>query len=149
MPEVNQPRRPARRVSELWLGGPTLLAASIGLALAAASAWAGSTLNATRIARCWMLDATGLPCPGCGLTRSLGAGLHGAWAESWHYHPFGLFILGLFFLTVTLHLLPRSVREGFKKKVDARPRLFQCGYVLFVVAFLGFGIGRALLTRFT
>src|SRR5262245_17179446 len=141
MPKLNKPLRPACRASELWLGGPMLLAASAGLTLAAASAWASSTLNSVGAARCWIWDATGLPCPGCGLTRSLGAGLQGEWAESWHQHPFGLFILGLFILTLTLHLLPRSVREGFKKKVDDRPRFFHCGYVLFVVAFLGFGIG--------
>ncbi|GAB24176.1 MAG TPA: DUF2752 domain-containing protein [Gordonia polyisoprenivorans] len=33
---------------------------------------------------------TGLPCPGCGLTRSWVYGVHGDWSQSFAAHPFGL-----------------------------------------------------------
>lgn len=33
---------------------------------------------------------TGLPCPGCGLTRSWVYLAHGRWSDSWAAHPFGV-----------------------------------------------------------
>ncbi len=33
---------------------------------------------------------TGLPCPGCGLTRAFVCLGHGRWGEAWHWHPLGL-----------------------------------------------------------
>lgn len=38
---------------------------------------------------CLMRRATGLPCPGCGLTRSFCALAKGEVARSAHFHPFG------------------------------------------------------------
>jgi hypothetical protein len=39
--------------------------------------------------------ATGLPCPGCGLTRSWVYLAHGRWAESVTAHPFGVIAAAL------------------------------------------------------
>ena len=38
---------------------------------------------------CSFLDLTGLPCPGCGLTRSVVASVHGDLAGSWGFHRLG------------------------------------------------------------
>ncbi|GAB4468852.1 MAG: hypothetical protein OHK0029_41350 [Armatimonadaceae bacterium] len=32
---------------------------------------------------------TGLPCPGCGMTRSVVSCAHGNWQTAWSFHPFG------------------------------------------------------------
>jgi len=38
-------------------------------------------------------------CPGCGMTRSLAAFLHGDFWESWFYHPLGVVVaLGLVYI---------------------------------------------------
>jgi hypothetical protein len=37
--------------------------------------------------------ATGLPCPGCGMTRSAVALLHGDFGASLYYHPLGVVIV--------------------------------------------------------
>jgi hypothetical protein len=43
---------------------------------------------------CIFAEVTGLPCPGCGLTRAIWALVHGDWQTSWLFHPFaGFFIL--------------------------------------------------------
>lgn len=45
---------------------------------------------------CPFKNITGLPCPGCGLTRSVVYSAHGQWQQAITYHPFGpLFIAGL------------------------------------------------------
>ncbi len=45
---------------------------------------------------CPFKNITGLPCPGCGLTRSVVYSAHGQWQQAITYHPFGpLFLLGV------------------------------------------------------
>ena len=42
---------------------------------------------------CLFLRTTGLPCPGCGLTRSCVAAVHGRVGESLAFHPIGFTVL--------------------------------------------------------
>ena len=39
---------------------------------------------------CTLRSMTGIPCPGCGLLRSLVSAMHGDFAKSWEYHRLGL-----------------------------------------------------------
>lgn len=39
------------------------------------------------------------PCPGCGITTSFSATIHGDFAAAWTAHPFGPFIYAIFTLT--------------------------------------------------
>ena len=41
---------------------------------------------------CPFYNITGLPCPGCGLTRAFVSLGHGQWLESLHWHPLGWLI---------------------------------------------------------
>jgi hypothetical protein len=43
---------------------------------------------------------TGLPCPGCGLTRSMVAGVHGQLKASFRYHRLGILTLFYLFLQI-------------------------------------------------
>lgn len=47
---------------------------------------------------CLFYALTGLPCPGCGLTRSFVCLGHGHLRESLHWHPLGLIIYGVLLL---------------------------------------------------
>lgn len=54
--------------------------------------------------------SVGLPCPGCGMTRSIGALWHGDWLTSFRYHPLGLPLFVacvLLLLVLCLHRAPR------------------------------------------
>ena len=65
--------------------------------------------------------------------------------ESWHYHPFGLFILALFIFTAVQSLLPKIYRDRIAEYMQTRAIIFNSFYLVFVTAFVGFGLARALL----
>jgi hypothetical protein len=123
----------------LWLGRHCVIVAWVGLLVAAISPPHGFGISV-----CWFSSATGLPCPGCGVTRSLSCGLRGLWLESWHYHPMGLLILALFGFTAAQSLLPRPAREHLAQGTKGHALLFNTVYLAFVVAFISFGFARAL-----
>jgi hypothetical protein len=52
-------------------------------------------LRLSLIDTCWSRTVLGIPCPGCGLTRSFAAMAHGEFRSAFHFNPMGpiLFIL--------------------------------------------------------
>src|SRR5205807_1514463 len=126
--------------SARWLSGPCLCAAWAGLLLAFFTPPHGTGWTV-----CWLKYATGIPCPGCGLTRSLSCALRGMLSESWHFHPMGFLVLALFVTLATASALPRF-REWLVTLMDSNERLFNALYLGFVVTFVGFGLIRALVT---
>ena len=129
-----------RHVAALWLNKYSVLVAWVGLALAVISPPHGSGISV-----CWFQATTGLPCPGCGMTRSLSCGIRGMFRESWEYHPFGLFVLALFVATAAQSLFPAHMRDGLKQFIEARAKVFKISYLVFVIVFVSFGTTRALL----
>ncbi len=130
---IKEPEQAAR----FWLGRPCVVVAWLGLSLAVVSPPHGSGVSV-----CWFEQATGLPCPGCGLTRSLSCGLRGMFSESWHYHPLGLFILVLFIFTAAQSLLPKRFRDGIARRVQAHAMAVNIFYFAFVTVFVVFGATR-------
>jgi hypothetical protein len=128
-----------RRVSELWLNGYLVFVSWAGLLVAGITPPHGFGITV-----CWIKSATGLPCPGCGLTRSISCALRGMVVESWQYHPFGFLILAIFVSAAAMSLMP-ALRRKLTRHIDSRPKLFGRIYAGFVAAFVGFGIARALL----
>jgi len=132
---LNRPEKVYRR----WQGKVVVWVAWLGLLLAAVNPPHG-----TGITVCWLKYSTGVDCPGCGLTRSLSCGLRGMFAESWQYHPLGLFILALFAATAVRSLLPSPWQERIKAWMEAHAFACNLFYLAFVVTFIGFGTIRAL-----
>ena len=64
---------------------------------------------------CLFRQTSGLPCPGCGLTRSLVSAVHADWAGSSTHHRMGILVLGYLMLQSLARLawlgLPR-LRES-------------------------------------
>ena len=123
-----------------WQGKVTVCAAWLGLLLAGINPPHG-----TGITVCVFKLCTGISCPGCGLTRSLSCGLRGMFAESWQYHPLGLFILALFIATAIRSLLPSKWQERIRSWMESHALVCNSLYLAFVVTFLAFGTARALI----
>ncbi|MBV9867888.1 MAG: DUF2752 domain-containing protein [Abitibacteriaceae bacterium] len=84
---------------------------------------------------CMFYRLTGLPCPGCGMTRAVVCCAHGLWSEAVFYHPLGpLFFMAL--VGIALAPLIRSLwpRHPFKLAVGTK-RWFYQG-ITYVGAFL-------------
>jgi hypothetical protein len=92
---------------------------------------------------CTFAEMTGLPCPGCGLTRATSALLHGDWRTSWQFHPFaGGFLLAGFFVAAGA-LLPGVWLEKLTAKVEGIERRTKLP-AIFLVAVVCFGLLRML-----
>jgi hypothetical protein len=55
---------------------------------------------------------TGLPCPGCGLTRGVGCMLRGDWAGMMAAHPFTPYFVFLAAVMAVAVILPRNWRKN-------------------------------------
>lgn len=64
----------------------------VGLPLLAAALWAHyyRAFDPNGPVLCGFRAISGMPCPGCGITRSLSAVTHGRWALAFDSHPLGL-----------------------------------------------------------
>jgi hypothetical protein len=72
---------------------------------------------------CPLRAATGIPCPGCGLTTSIVQFLHGNFTKSIETHAFGpVFLLILFIMMMAL-IVPLNMRQqlvGFIDRLETR-----------------------------
>ncbi len=83
------------------------------------------------------------PCPGCGLTTSLTAFVHGDWAFAFHAHPFGPFMyVGM---TVWAFLCLYGWIKNLR--LDGGGPTFNRIVTVFMVLFFAFGIGRMILDK--
>ena len=91
-----------------------LAAAQVGAVWAGVGGWP-----------CPVRGATGLPCPGCGLTRGAVALARGQWGESLAAHAFAPVLLICLAACAVAALLPRRQREAFvgvAERVERRTR---------------------------
>lgn len=66
---------------------------------------------------CPFLKVTGLPCPGCGMTRSCLALLRGNWADVWRLNPFGPVFAAFWAVVGAGLLLPQPWRSRFADRL--------------------------------
>ena len=95
------------------------------------------------IHRCPFHGLTGLPCPGCGLTRAGARLLEGDWAAMWRLHPFAPYFALWAVLLAGAALLPGRWRDHWSEawtRLEARTRFHAVALVSFAV----FGVARLL-----
>ncbi len=61
---------------------------------------------------CWLKASTGIPCPGCGLTRSLSTIMRGDLSAAVLLHPFGPLLLPTFAGIAYVGLSPQRLRRA-------------------------------------
>jgi hypothetical protein len=127
--------------AELWL-------ARVGLVTAVAVLVAARTLSLDKghvtlprvqwplPVTCSLRRLTGLPCPGCGLTRSLVALAHGDANAAWQFNPAGALVLVLLVLQIPLALLQEARRWAGRPPLPLSP-LARLGAVLLMSVLVG------------
>ena len=89
---------------------------------------------------CIFRRATGIPCPGCGMTRAFAAMARGEWRAAIEFHPLAP-ILGIEFLALWL----AWGREAFRRSFEAREGEFVFGVRSERLAHFAIANGAALL----
>jgi hypothetical protein len=134
---VLEPKLSSTVLTNTWattilLGG--VLIASVMLPLPAAD---GKILGLPDV--CLFYDFTGLPCPGCGLTRSFVCFAHGRIAEAFGWHLFGPPLWLLFALLFVRSLFTIKLKRDV---FPVRSSLVNKAALVGVVAFVVFGATR-------
>jgi hypothetical protein len=91
---------------------------------------------------CWFHGLTGLPCPGCGLTRSFASISHLELGAALHFHPFGVLLYALALGLTAAGLAGERRRRLLRAWVERRARAVSVVYGGLVAAFIGFGLVR-------
>jgi hypothetical protein len=85
---------------------------------------------------------TGLPCPGCGLTRGLSSLLHLHFARAFDYHPLAYFLLPAAALIASQAVLPDSALRHLHSWVRGHDAGLRSAAVASMIGFVLFGIAR-------
>lgn len=88
---------------------------------------------------CWFRGLTGLPCPGCGLTRSFSSIFHLHFAQALDYHPFGFLLLPLLLIVAAQMFLPLGFRQSAESFIRRRQTAVRLGYMALIYGFVAFG----------
>ena len=84
---------------------------------------------------CSFKNLTGLPCPGCGLTRSIVAGMHGDFGESLSYHKLGLLTLAYVCLQFIYRLIVIVV-PSLRARTQVVGKILNRGMVVLAVFYV-------------
>jgi hypothetical protein len=72
--------------------------------------------------QCPIFSSTGIPCPGCGLTRAIVLLLQGEWGASFHYHVFAPIFLFFSLIILVAIFLPASIGRRVINKAEMLER---------------------------
>ena len=93
---------------------------------------------------CWFRWCFELPCPGCGLTRSITSISHLQFENAWRYHPFGPLVYAVFVANTLLLIIPQTMRGKFRNKISSHSWWLYPLYMAIVLSFCVFGGMRLL-----
>ncbi|MHC5021045.1 MAG: DUF2752 domain-containing protein [Planctomycetota bacterium] len=85
---------------------------------------------------------TALPCPGCGMTRSMTCLAQGDLLSSVTYHPFGVVFAPLLAFALLAWLLPVARRSALRGLLFRREQWLRPAYNSLIISFVVFGVAR-------
>ena len=91
---------------------------------------------------CMMKNLFDLPCPGCGLTRSITCVSHLEIVKAWNYHPFGLLVHPFLCIAALSAFLSGNTQRRMRICFWKRNRIAYPVYMAVITAFLVFGFVR-------
>ena len=94
---------------------------------------------------CMLHSMTGLPCPGCGMSRAISAISQGDFSAAAALNPFALLAWPLFLVLAVVTVAPRGVYARFEAWVTARAVPIARVYRICFTAFAAFGAIRFLI----
>lgn len=114
------------------------LALAAGLVLAASFVLPDGVDDGEASVRlCLFRSATGLPCPGCGLTRGFSSLSRGKFAQAWAFNPFAGPLYAVTVAAVFAPLLWTRLPPGWENRPAVR-----WGILLFLLLMLAYGLAR-------
>jgi hypothetical protein len=125
-----------------WTHRALLTPGSRRLALLVMVASAFFPVTGLGVDLCPVHRVSGLPCPGCGLSRAMAAVSQGDLGAAVGLNPFVLFAWPLFLALALLAFAPEAVRARVEAALDRRGAGLTRGYLVVLAAFLGFGLLR-------
>ena len=84
---------------------------------------------------CMFHGMTGLPCPGCGLTRSISAAAHGDLKSSFSHHRLGLLLLYYLFLQFVFNFVFIAIPR-WRKSLSRPMKILHRGIIALAVLFV-------------
>ena len=93
---------------------------------------------------CWLRALSGLPCPGCGLTRSVCHLARGELAQALGLHPFGPPVLAFSLFAASSLLWPAAFGARVRRVIDRQRAGIELAYGAAVISFLAYGFLRAI-----
>lgn len=91
---------------------------------------------------CMLHKMSGLPCPGCGLTRSVTNILHGNFELAWAYNPFGYLFAGVFVVLAAGLFVPRGLVRRWEEEPPISDRAMGVVTGVLILCMMVFGFAR-------
>ena len=130
---------------EYWLAGWLRSRKLMWLILVALYVIAQPPEKGLGVDLCTMHRTTGLPCPGCGMTRSGANIVRGNFVRAFQYHPLGFVLIPTLFFLTAMSLMPAPIRDLVAQRFERRKKIFRAIELVVLIAFVAFGVIRIIL----
>jgi len=91
---------------------------------------------------CGLYILTKLPCPACGLTRSVTSISHMQFAKAFYFHPFGFIFYMIFLFLAIYNFMPEKIKNIISVFLVKNENIIKYAVTLIIFLFVIYGIAR-------